>query len=36
MVLFILGIIVLITGIFILKQKEELQKIGRGIVLVLY
>ena len=31
MVLFILGIIVLITGIFILKQKEELQKIGRGI-----
>jgi len=31
MVLIILGIIVLITGIFILKQKEELQKLGKGI-----
>ena len=39
MVLVILGIIVLITGIFILKQKEELQKLGRvtrsvGVVLI--
>jgi len=31
MVLFILGIIALITGIFILKQKEELHKLGRGV-----
>ncbi len=31
MVLIILGIIVLVLGIFILKQKEELQKIGNGI-----
>ncbi len=31
MVLIILGIIVLVLGIFILKQKEELQKLGRGI-----
>jgi regulator of protease activity HflC (stomatin/prohibitin superfamily) len=39
MVLVILGIIVLITGIFILKQKEELQKLGRvtrsvGVVVI--
>lgn len=39
MVLFILGIIVLITGIFILKQKEELHKLGKvtrsvGVVLI--
>jgi regulator of protease activity HflC (stomatin/prohibitin superfamily) len=31
MVLIILGIIVLVLGIFILKQKEELQKLGNGI-----
>jgi len=31
MALIILGIIVLVTGIFILKQKEELHKLGRGI-----
>jgi regulator of protease activity HflC (stomatin/prohibitin superfamily) len=31
MVLIILGIIVLVLGIFILKQKEELHKLGRGI-----
>lgn len=31
MALIILGIIVLVTGIFILKQKEELQKLGNGI-----
>jgi regulator of protease activity HflC (stomatin/prohibitin superfamily) len=31
MVLFILGFIALITGIFILKQKEELHKLGRGV-----
>ena len=31
MVLIILGIIVLVTGIFILKQKEELHKLGRGV-----
>ena len=29
--LIILGIIVLVLGIFILKQKEELQKLGNGI-----
>ena len=39
MVLFILGIIALITGIFILKQKEELHKLGKvtrsvGVVLI--
>jgi len=31
MALVILGVILLITGIFILKQKEELHKLGRGI-----
>jgi regulator of protease activity HflC (stomatin/prohibitin superfamily) len=31
MALIILGIIVLIAGIFILKQKEELHKLGKGI-----
>ena len=31
MALVILGIILLVTGIFILKQKEELHKLGRGI-----
>jgi regulator of protease activity HflC (stomatin/prohibitin superfamily) len=31
MVFIILGIIVLVLGIFILKQKEELQKLGNGI-----
>ena len=31
MVLIILGIIVLVLGIFILRQKEELQKLGNGI-----
>jgi regulator of protease activity HflC (stomatin/prohibitin superfamily) len=31
MVLIILGIIVLVLGIFILKQKEELHKLGNGI-----
>ena len=31
MVLIILGIMVLVLGIFILKQKEELQKLGNGI-----
>jgi len=31
MALIILGIIALITGIFILKQKEELHKLGRGV-----
>ena len=31
MALIILGIIVLIAGIFILKQKEELHKLGRGV-----
>jgi len=31
MALIILGIIVLVTGIFILKQKEELHKLGRGV-----
>jgi regulator of protease activity HflC (stomatin/prohibitin superfamily) len=31
MALIILGIIVLVLGIFILKQKEELQKLGNGI-----
>jgi regulator of protease activity HflC (stomatin/prohibitin superfamily) len=31
MALIILGIIVLVLGIFILKQKEELHKLGRGI-----
>lgn len=31
MVLIILGIIVLVTGILILKQKEELHKLGSGI-----
>jgi len=31
MAIIILGIIILVTGIFILKQKEELHKLGSGI-----